>query len=87
MSKPGAAQDVLLRGPAAAAMGTPADIVGMGGDSLTGIQNGGLMVEDLGILQTAPVYRTRTEWYSGLAAFNGRSITRIKHVGNLAIVA
>ena len=62
-------------------------IVGMGGDSLTGIQNGGLMVEDLGILQTAPVYRTRIEWYSGLAAFNGRSITRIKFIGNLAIVA
>lgn len=60
--------------------------VGMGPDSLTGIQNGGMMVDDLGILQTAPIYRTRVEWYVALAAYNGRSITRIKHVGNLPIV-
>ena len=62
-------------------------IVSMGADSLTGIQNGGIMVDDLGILQTAPIYRTRVEWYNGLAAFNGRSITRIKFIGDLAIVA
>lgn len=62
-------------------------VVGMGADSLTGIQNGGVMVDDLGVLQTAPIYRTRVEWYSGLAAFNGRSITRIKFIGDLAIVA
>jgi hypothetical protein len=62
-------------------------VVSMGADSLTGIQNGGIMVDDLGILQTSPIYRTRVEWYNGLAAFNGRSITRIRHVGNLAIVA
>lgn len=62
-------------------------VVSMGADSLTGIQNGGIMVEDLGILQTAPIYRTRVEWYNGLAAFNGRSITRVRHIGNLAIVA
>ena len=34
MSKPGAVQDVLLRGPAALAMGVPADIVGMSGELL-----------------------------------------------------
>lgn len=62
-------------------------VVSMGADSLTGIQNGGIMVDDLGILQTAPIYRTRVEWYNGLAAFNGRSITRVRHIGNLAIVA
>lgn len=60
--------------------------VGMGDDSLTGIQNGGIQVEDLGELETAPIYRTRVEWYTGLAAFNGRSITRVRYVGNLAIV-
>jgi len=62
-------------------------IVSMGADSLTGIQNGGIMVDDLGILQTAPVYRTRVEWYNGIAAFNGRSITRLNQIGDLAIVA
>ena len=34
MRKPGAVQDVLMRGPAAAYMGAPADIVGMGGELL-----------------------------------------------------
>jgi len=62
-------------------------VVSMGADGLTGIQNGGIMVDDLGILQTAPVYRTRVEWYNGLAAFNGRSITRLYQIGDLAIVA
>lgn len=60
--------------------------VGFGADSLTGIQNGSMMVDDLGILQSAPIYRTRIEWYVALAAYNGRSITRIKNVGNTAIV-
>ena len=61
--------------------------VGFGSDSLTGIQNGGMMVDDLGILQTSPIFRTRLEWYVGLAAYNGRSITRVRYIGNLAIVA
>jgi hypothetical protein len=61
--------------------------VSMGGDSLTGIQNGGMMVDDLGVLQTSPVYRTRVEWYCGLAAYNGRSVARLKFIGDLAIVA
>lgn len=60
--------------------------VGFGADSLTGLQNGGMQVTDLGELQSAPIFRTRIEWYVGLAAYNGRSITRINHVGNLPIV-
>jgi hypothetical protein len=62
-------------------------VVSMGADSLTGIQNGGIDVQDLGLLQSSPLYRTRVEWYNGLAAFNGRSITRLKFIGDLAIVA
>lgn len=62
-------------------------VVSMGGDSLTGLQNGGIMVDDLGILETAPIYRTRVEWYNGLAAFNGRSMTRIGSIANSAITA
>jgi hypothetical protein len=38
MSKPGAVSDVLLRGPAAFAMGAPSDIVQMGGDALDWLQ-------------------------------------------------
>lgn len=62
-------------------------VVSIGPDALTGIQNGGIDVRDLGELQTAPLYRTRVEWYNGLAVFNGRAVTRLQHIGNLAIVA
>lgn len=62
-------------------------VVSMGDDSLTGLQNGGIDVRDLGELQTAPVYRTRVEWYPGMACFNGRSVVRLKFIGDLAIVA
>ena len=38
MSKPGAVQDVLMRGPVAMYAGAPADIVGMGGEALDWLQ-------------------------------------------------
>ena len=62
-------------------------IVSMGDDSLTGLQNGSIEVNDLGEIQASPLYRTRIEWYNGLAAFNGRSVTRLRNIGDLAIVA
>lgn len=62
-------------------------VVSIGPDALTGIQNGGIDVRDLGELQSSPLYRTRVEWYNGLAVFNGRAVTRLRHIGNLAIVA
>jgi len=62
-------------------------IVSIGADALTGIQNGTIDVRDLGELQTSPLYRTRIEWYNGLAIFNGRSVARLRHIGDLAIVA
>lgn len=86
----GSGTAILPFGEAASSGGSTATsiyVVGMGADSLTGIQNGGMDVQDLGLLQTAPMYRTRVEWYCGLAAFNGRSITRVKFIGDLAIVA
>lgn len=62
-------------------------IVSMGADGLTGLQNGTIDVRDMGELQTAPVFRTRIEWYNGMAVFNGRAVTRLQHIGDLAIVA
>ena len=62
-------------------------IVSMGADGLTGIQNGTVDVRDMGELQTAPVFRTRVEWYNGIAVFGGRSVTRLKFIGDLAITA
>lgn len=46
-----------------------------------GITNGGLQVYDLGELQTMPVYRTRIEFYCGLAMF-GRGAARLTGVLN-----
>lgn len=62
-------------------------VVSMGDGSLQGLQNGGMIVTDLGELQTAPVYRTRVEWYSGLATLNGRCATRLYSIADSAIVA
>lgn len=62
-------------------------IVSMGADGLTGIQNGTIDVRDLGELQTSPLYRTRVEWYNGLAIFNGRAVTRLYSISDAAITA
>lgn len=45
-----------------------------------GIQNGGVTVTDIGELETMPVYRTRIEWYCGLAVFNPNSVARLKGI-------
>lgn len=45
-----------------------------------GIQNGGIRVTDIGELETKPVYRTRIEWYTGLAVFNPNSVARLKGI-------
>ena len=37
--------------------------------AVTGLTNGGVMVEDLGELQLKPAYRTRIEFYCGMAVF------------------
>jgi len=62
-------------------------VVSMGNDGLIGLQNGGIDVRDMGELQTAPVMRTRVEWYNGMAIFNGRAVVRLKFIGDLAVVA
>ena len=61
--------------------------VSLGDGRLTGIQNGGMDVRDLGELQSAPVFRTRVEWFSGLAMYHGRAAARLNNIGNLAVVA
>jgi hypothetical protein len=62
-------------------------VVSMGGDGVNGIQNGGVDVRDLGELDTAPVFRTRVEWFVGLAVFNGRAITRLWSIADAAVTA
>ena len=62
----------------------PADqsiyVVTFGNDLLTGIQNGGVQVRDLGESSASPQVVIRVEWYCGLAMVNGRSAARLTNV-------
>jgi hypothetical protein len=62
-------------------------VVSMGDGRLIGLQNGDMDVRDMGELQSAPVFRTRVEWYAGIAMYHGRAAARLQHIGNLAVVA
>ena len=57
-------------------------IMSMGDGALTGIQNGGIRVSDLGVLQSEPKYRTRVEWFNGICLMNGRAVTRLYSIAN-----
>lgn len=47
---------------------------------VTGLTNGGVQVTDLGELQEKPAYRTRIEFYCGLATFGGKAAARLRGV-------
>lgn len=47
---------------------------------VTGLTNGGVMVKDLGEIDAKPVYRTRIEFFCGLAVFGGRGAARLTGV-------
>jgi hypothetical protein len=59
----------------------------VGDGKLVGIQNGEIDVRDLGELQTKPAYRTRVEWFPGMALFHGRAVARLHGVIDSAVVA
>lgn len=59
----------------------------LGDGKLSGLQNGTMDVRDIGELQTKPALRTRVEWYNGIAVFHGKSVARLRHIGNLAVTA
>lgn len=44
---------------------------------VSGLRNGSVDVRDLGEIDAKPVYRTRIEFYSGLAVFHGKSVARL----------
>lgn len=50
------------------------------GEYLWGIQEYPLETEDLGELQTAPVYRTRVDWPLGLALVDPRCVARLYNI-------
>ncbi len=49
---------------------------------VTGLTNGGIQVTDLGEAHDKPVYRTRVEFYCGIAMFGGRAAARLTNVLN-----
>jgi len=51
-----------------------------GDQAVTGLTNGGVQVYDLGEIDSKPVYRTRLEFYTGLATFGGRAAARLTGV-------
>lgn len=55
--------------------------------SLVGIENGGLDARDLGELESKPVFRTRAEWYSGMAMYHGKAAARLRGITNAKVVA
>lgn len=54
---------------------------------VAGLTNGGVNVRDLGELDTLPVFRTRIEFYCGMAMFNPKSAARLTDVLNPAVAS
>jgi hypothetical protein len=69
------------------ATGTSLYVLSIGAGRLQGIQNGGMNVRDMGELQSAPVYRTRVEWYTGILLQHARAAARVRYIANSPIVA
>lgn len=74
-------------GPGGGTTSTSLYVLSFGGNGIVGIQNGGMSVRDLGELQTLPVFRTRVEWYAGLAIYDSTAAVRLWGVSNAAIAA
>lgn len=61
--------------------------VGFGETALTGIQNGGIDVRDLGELEEKPAKRTRVEWYAGIALQTSKCAARLWSIADAAVTA
>lgn len=63
-------------------------VLSLGADGLNLLQNGnGIDVRDLGEQDSKPVWRTRVEWYIGLADFFPRCVARLYQIADAAAVA
>ncbi|MER7055908.1 hypothetical protein [Streptomyces sp. NPDC000351] len=49
---------------------------------MTGLTNGGVMVDDFGEMTEKPAYRTRVEFYCGVGVFGGKAAARLTGVKN-----
>jgi galactitol-specific phosphotransferase system IIB component len=59
-------------------------VLAIGEGQVSGLQNGGMDVRDIGELENKPAYRTRIEWYSGMGVFAPRVATRLKNITDAA---
>jgi hypothetical protein len=50
--------------------------------AVTGLTNGGVMVDDLGEMAEKPAYRTRVGFYCGVGLFGGKAAARMTGVKN-----
>jgi hypothetical protein len=51
-----------------------------GDQAITGLTNGGVNVRDLGEVDDKPAYRTRIEFFCGVATFGGKAAARLRGV-------
>ncbi len=73
--------------PGGGATGTSIYCVSLGDGMLSGIQNGAIDARDMGELEQKPAFRTRVEWYSGIAVYNGKAAARLWGIKDAAVVA
>jgi hypothetical protein len=69
-------------GPAGGTTSGSIYVLSIGPGKITGIQNGFIDVKDLGELESKPVFRTRVEWYVGMAVMHGRAASRVWGITN-----
>jgi len=62
-------------------------VVSFGEEAVSGLENGGMDVRDLGELNTKPAMRTRVEWFSCFGVFAPRSAARLSNITDVAATA
>jgi len=62
-------------------------VLALGEGQVSGLENGGMDVRDLGELETKPAFRTRVEWYSGFGVFAPRTAARLSKITDEAVTA
>lgn len=71
-----------------AAVGTTSSIYavkfgqGEGDQAVSGLENGGVQVKDLGEIESKPVFRTRIEFFCGIGVFGGKAAGRLTGILN-----
>lgn len=55
---------------------------GEGDQAVSGLENGGVQVKDLGEIESKPVFRTRIEFFCGIGVFGGKAAGRLTGILN-----